>query len=165
MEIMSISKKYVKCFIAFCWLCLIFALSSCNSSKELDNNHIEQQKTIKQASVKLDSDSIIEIKQQFIEKNSSGAYLSESHELNIENNGFILISAYTLDNATESNFYYGIKSDTDWQDWVKVAPDHTLNKNRTVYSGTNVFTNISEIRFKSDQPIKQPLIIRIYIAN
>jgi hypothetical protein len=131
----------------------------------LDKNHVEQEKTIKQASVKLDSDSIIEIKQQFIEKNSSGDYLSESHELNIENNGFILISAYTLDNATESNFYYGIKSDTDWQDWVKVAPDHTLNKNRTVYSGTNVFTNISEIRFKSDQPIKQPLIIRIYIAN
>jgi hypothetical protein len=149
--------------LKLCGFILVFFLASCNTGKELETDKVVEEAIFSKNS--LNSDSIIEIKQEFIEKNSSGDYLSESYQLNILNKEFVLISAYTLDNTTNSNFYYAISPDTTWNDWIKVSPNHTINNNRTVYSGTNVFTDISEIRFKSDQLIKQPLIIRIFIAH
>lgn len=158
--------KYLSIIKCISFLAIVGSLVnvSCTTNKNLNGDGQSLLDDSDEKNLLSKTDSIVEIKQEFINKKGD-YYISETHYLNLSVGSFALLSAYTLDTETTSNFYYTVKSDTTWNDWIKVSPNHNINPDRTVYGGTNVFTDIIEIKFKMDQVIEQPLIVRIFKPN
>lgn len=108
----------------------------------------------------------IEIHQNFT-KLSNNEAISKSYSLNLFDQSFVALSAYTLDiNSDGLKLYYRIFNDQKWGNWKNINEDlETNSKNRKVYGLENIFENIEKIQFKSNLLTNEKVVFNLFVPK
>ena len=136
--------------------------------KKAAKNHPEVKEVLNSGKIVVTEglDKKIDIHQNFIYPNEKGEYLSRIYSLDIENPGFISLSAYTLDMRNDLRLYYRYNNGENWSSWLEIPKDKEMvNHRRNVFGLVNIQDSVKEIQFKSNVPPRKEVVFHFFIPQ
>ncbi|MBX2873882.1 MAG: hypothetical protein KTR30_17335 [Saprospiraceae bacterium] len=157
------------------FLLLLCFLGACAKSMEVGNDKTTStstpQETQKVAASSLNKariehqENVIEVHQEFQQKNEKNEWLSTPHELELRDISFVRMSAFSLDLKGEYAVQFRIFDKGQWGDWT-ILPEsrEQANPKRKVFNGLNLFQEIDKIQFRSSSATQSPVVFRLFVA-